>query len=46
MAVVTAAMDKTNRSAAAVLDASGALSAHTATLQNAINAFLARVAAA
>jgi hypothetical protein len=39
-------MDKTNRSAAAVLDASGALSAQTAILQEAINAFLTRVAAA
>jgi methyl-accepting chemotaxis protein len=46
MAIVTEAIDETNRSASAVLDASGALSAQAGTLQGAVDAFLQRVAAA
>ena len=46
MAIVTEAIDETNRSASAVLDASGALSAQAGTLQSAVDAFLHRVAAA
>lgn len=46
MAIVTEAIDETNRSAGAVLDASGALSAQATTLQGAVDEFLQRVAAA
>jgi methyl-accepting chemotaxis protein len=46
IAVVKQAIAKTDRSAAAVFDASTALSSHTRTLQDAINGFLVAVAAA
>ena len=46
MASMTSAIDETNRSAAAVLEASGALTAQAGTLQEAVDAFLQRVAAA
>ena len=46
MAIVTEAIDETNRSASAVLDASGALSAQAGTLQASVDAFLQKVAAA
>jgi methyl-accepting chemotaxis protein len=45
MTSVTAAIDETNDSAAAVLEASGALSAQAGTLERAIDAFLSKVAA-
>ncbi len=46
MATVTEAIDETNRSASAVLDASSALTAQAGTLQQAVDQFLDRVAAA
>ncbi len=46
MATVTEAIDETNRSASAVLDASNALTAQAGTLQHAVDTFLDRVAAA
>jgi methyl-accepting chemotaxis protein len=46
MTGVTAAIDETNHSAAAVLEASAVLSAQAGTLQQAIDAFLHNVAAA
>jgi methyl-accepting chemotaxis protein len=46
MTSVTAAIDETNSSAAAVLETSGALSAEAKTMQQAIDAFLRQVAAA
>jgi methyl-accepting chemotaxis protein len=46
MATVTEAIEETNRSASAVLDASNALTAQAGTLQQAVDTFLDRVAAA
>ena len=46
MTTVTEAIEETNRSATQVLDASGALSAQAGTLQQAVDQFLERVAAA
>ncbi|MEA2929640.1 MAG: hypothetical protein QOG38_2068, partial [Hyphomicrobiales bacterium] len=46
MATVTEAIEETNRSASAVLDASNALTAQAGTLQHAVDTFLDRVAAA
>lgn len=46
MAVVTEAIDETNRSAAAVHETSQAFSAQASTLENAVDAFLRRVTAA
>jgi methyl-accepting chemotaxis protein len=46
MATVTEAIDETNRSATQVLTASNALTAQTGTLQQAVDEFLDRVAAA
>jgi methyl-accepting chemotaxis protein len=46
MATVTEAIEETNRAAAAVLDATGALNVETGTLQSAVDDFLTRVAAA
>jgi hypothetical protein len=46
MASMTSAIDETNRSAAAVLEASSALTAQAGTLQEAVDTFLHRVAAA
>jgi methyl-accepting chemotaxis protein len=46
MATVTEAIDETNRSATHVLDASSALTAQAGTLQQAVDEFLHRVAAA
>ena len=46
MATVTEAIEETNRSATAVLDASSALTAQAGTLQQAVDEFLDRVAAA
>ena len=46
MATVTEAIDETNRSATHVLDASSALTTQTGTLQQAVDQFLDRVAAA
>ena len=46
MASMTEAINETNRSANAVLDASSALTAQAGTLQEAVDAFLQRVAAA
>ena len=46
MATVTEAIDETNKSATHVLDATGALSKEAATLQQAVDDFLERVAAA
>jgi methyl-accepting chemotaxis protein len=46
MATVTEAIEETNRAATAVLDATGALTAQTGTLQTAVDDFLTRVAAA
>jgi methyl-accepting chemotaxis protein len=46
MATVTEAIDETNRSATQVLDASSALTAQAGTLQQAVDQFLDRVAAA
>jgi methyl-accepting chemotaxis protein len=46
MTTVTEAIEETNRSAAAVLDASNALTAQAGTLQQAVDTFLDRVAAA
>jgi methyl-accepting chemotaxis protein len=46
MATVTEAIDETNRSASAVLDASSALTTQAGTLQQAVDQFLDRVAAA
>ncbi len=46
MATVTEAIEETNRSATHVLDASGALTAQAGTLQQAVDDFLDRVAAA
>src|SRR5712691_2699587 len=45
MATVTEAIEETNRAASAVLDATGALTAQTGTLQSAVDDFLTRVAA-
>ncbi|MEJ0075481.1 MAG: hypothetical protein WDO17_08545 [Alphaproteobacteria bacterium] len=46
MATVTEAIDETNRSATHVLEASSALTAQAGTLQQAVDEFLERVAAA
>jgi len=46
MATVTEAIEETNRSATHVLDASSALTAQAGTLQEAVDQFLERVAAA
>jgi methyl-accepting chemotaxis protein len=46
MATVTEAIEETNRAATAVLDATGALTAQSGTLQTAVDDFLTRVAAA
>ena len=46
MATVTEAIEETNRSATQVLDASSALTAQAGTLQQAVDEFLDRVAAA
>jgi len=46
MAMVTEAIEETNRAATAVLDATGALNVETGTLQTAVDDFLTRVAAA
>jgi methyl-accepting chemotaxis protein len=46
MATVTEAIDETNRSASAVLEASSALTSQAGTLQQAVDQFLDRVAAA
>ena len=46
MVVVTSAIDETNRSASAVLEASDALSAQADTLENTVEAFLMQVTAA
>jgi methyl-accepting chemotaxis protein len=46
MATVTEAIDETNRAAAAVLEATGALTDQAGTLQGAVDDFLSRVAAA
>jgi methyl-accepting chemotaxis protein len=46
MATVTEAIEETNRAASAVLDATGALTAQSGTLQTAVDDFLTRVAAA
>ncbi len=46
MATVTEAIDETNRSATQVLDASSALTSQAGTLQDAVDQFLERVAAA
>jgi methyl-accepting chemotaxis protein len=46
MATVTEAIEETNRAAAAVHDATAALTAQTGTLQTAVDDFLTRVAAA
>src|SRR5262249_10304506 len=46
MATVTEAIEETNRAAAAVLDATGALNVETGTLQSAVDDFLTHVAAA
>jgi methyl-accepting chemotaxis protein len=46
MGMVTEAIEETNRAASAVLDATGALTAQTGTLQTAVDDFLTRVAAA
>jgi len=46
MATVTEAIDETNRAAAALLEATGALTAEAGTLQSAVDEFLSGVAAA
>jgi hypothetical protein len=46
MAVVTQAIDETNRSAADVLEASHTFSAQASTLESAVEVFLKRVTAA
>ena len=43
---MTEAIEETNRAASAVLDATGALTAQSGTLQTAVDDFLTRVAAA
>ena len=45
MAVMTQAIDETNRAAAAVLDASQTFSAQASTLEGAVEVFLVQVAA-
>jgi hypothetical protein len=46
MNTVTEAIEETNKSASSVLDASDALASEAGTLQDAVDQFLARVAAA
>jgi hypothetical protein len=46
MTTVSGAIDETNRSASAVLEATNALSSRAGTLQGAVDSFLQRVARA